>query len=39
VSCVKDGTMQDWARNDIKPSSKRIEQVYKIIPTDKVVRY
>ena len=39
VSCVREGVMQDWARNDIKPSNKRIEQVYKIIPTDKVVRY
>lgn len=39
VSCVKDGVMQDWARNDIRPSNKRIEQVYQIIPTDKVVRY
>ena len=39
VSCVKDGVMQDWARNDIRPSNKRIENVFKIIPTDKVVRY
>ena len=39
VSCVKDGVMQDWSRNDIRPSNKRIEQVYQIIPTDKVVRY
>ena len=39
VSCVKDGVMQDWSRNDIRPSSKRIENVFKIIPTDKVVRY
>ena len=39
VSCVKNGVMQDHARNDIKPSSKRIQVVYQIIPTDKVVRY
>lgn len=39
VSCVKNGVMQDWARNDIQPSSKRIEQVYQIIPTETVVRY
>lgn len=39
VSCVKDGVMQDWARNDIKPSNKRITLVYQITPTDKVVRY
>jgi hypothetical protein len=39
VSCVKDGVMQDWSRNDIRPSNKRITVVYKIIPTDKVVRY
>lgn len=39
VSCVKNGVMQDWARNDIRPSSKRIEQVYQIIPTETVVRY
>jgi hypothetical protein len=39
VSCVKDGVMQDWARSDIRPSNKRIEQVYQITPTDKVVRY
>lgn len=39
VSCVKDGVMQDWARSDIQPSSKRIKAVYQIIPTDKVVRY
>ena len=39
VSCIKDGVMQDWARNDIRPSNKRIEDVIQIIPTDKVVRY
>ena len=39
VSCIKDGVMQDWARNDIRPSNKRIEDVIQIIPTEKVVRY
>ncbi len=39
VSCVKNGTMQDWARNDIQPSNKRIDAVYQIIPTETVVRY
>ena len=39
VSCVKNGTMQDWARNDIQPSGKRIDSVYQIIPTETAVRY
>ena len=39
VSCVKDGVMQDWSRNDIRPTSKRIKIVIQITPTDKVVRY
>ncbi len=39
VSCVKDGVMQDWARNDLRPSNKRIESVYKITPTNEVIRY
>ena len=39
VSCVKDGVMQDWARSDIRPSNKRIESVYKITPTNQVIRY
>lgn len=39
VSCVKDGVMQDWSRNDIRPTSKRIQTVYQIIPTETVVRY
>jgi hypothetical protein len=39
VSCIKDGVMQDWSRNDIRPTSKRIKDVIQITPTDKVVRY
>jgi hypothetical protein len=39
ISCMHNGTMNDWANNAIRPCNKRILFVVKISPTDKVVRY
>lgn len=39
ISCMHNGTMNDWANNDIRPCNKRILFVVKVTPTDKVVRY
>lgn len=39
ISCMHNGTMNDWANNSIRPCNKRILHVIKVIPTDKVVRY
>jgi hypothetical protein len=39
ISCMHNGTMNDWANNSIRPCNKRILHVIKVTPTDKVVRY
>lgn len=39
ISCMHNGTLNDWANNKIRPCNKRILQVLKVTPTDKVVRY
>jgi len=39
ISCMHNGTLNDWANNAIRPSNKRILFVVKVTPTDKVVRY
>lgn len=39
ISCMHNGTLNDWANNSIRPCNKRILHVIKVIPTDKVVRY
>lgn len=39
ISCMHNGTLNDWANNSIRPCNKRILHVVKVTPTDKVVRY